>query len=109
MKASLECHLKDKGYNKGYINSLRVSYNQTRFNSQTERPQVNGTWENRRTDEKDLIMTWQLGITTPFSLQFSLFRFFTKGFGRLGRQDYRLLMFGVIELNRCHREENIWK
>ena len=49
-------------------------------------------------DEKKLIEAKQLGFSSPFSLQFSLFYYFTKGFGLRGRQGHRQMKFGDIEI-----------
>lgn len=51
-------------------------------------------------DEQLLISTGQLGDSNPVSLQFSLFYFFTKGFGLRGRQDQRNMKFGDITIGK---------
>ena len=51
-----------------------------------------------REDEDRLITSGQLGNNSPSSLQFSIFYYFTKGFGLRGRQEHRQLKFGDISL-----------
>ena len=49
-------------------------------------------------DEATLIDTKTIGPDTPTSLQFSLFYFFSKGFGLRGRNEHRQLCIGDVQL-----------
>ena len=49
-------------------------------------------------DEMKLITTGKLGKDTPGTLQFTLFYYFTKGFGIRGRDEHRQLKFGDINI-----------
>ena len=104
MKAAIDRHLRDKGYDKSII--VDQMFMKTRQAHTARKLAVKKMGLGRKAhacaaigeeDVKRLKESGELGSDTPHSLQFSLFYHFSRGFGLRSRQDHKLMKLGEIK------------
>lgn len=107
IKASIERHFRDKNYPASII-THRVFF-KTREALKAKKISLkkkglgclgSAAEKIEKEEEEKLISSGQLGDSTPKSLQFTLFYFFSKAFGLRGRQEHRLLKLGDLALRK---------
>ena len=105
LKGSLERHLREREYPKSIVVDKDFFKMHETLKARKMKLKKDGLGRKAkaseavtREDEEKLHSSGQLGKDSPSVLQFTIFYFFTKGFGIRGRHEHHQLKFGDISI-----------
>ena len=107
IKFSIDRYLKDKYYPASIITDKIFHKTRQAINARKVDLKTKGLGRKRLAseplddrDQEILVEGGFIGTSNPKSLQFSLFYYFSKGFGTRGRQEHRSLKYGDIQIKK---------